>query len=191
MKFTESQIFRFCVALVALAMCALMLTGCFQSTRDEQTDQAKHRTESWQGSVTVPMPITAPDGTTAVKPLPLAVNLYRKVDETVATESHSESKAGLDPAAINSAVAGAVQTAISAALPGAGALMSAGKAAGTDWTSLITAATTLVGGAGAAHVLQNNRIKEAKADAEEGWSEAKRHQERAEQYALQIPPKQS
>jgi Flp pilus assembly protein TadB len=161
----------FALAVIGAALVLLSISGCASESRGTR---ANHRVEKRQTQVVIP---ATSDAAASIVPVTETTEIWE--DE----KSQVETKSGPDLEKIAPAVA-----AIS------GAVVSGG-AGGLGLGSILGAVATLATTTGAAWLARGGQVKALKdqvethkADAQEGWQEAKAHQQRAEQYALKLPP---
>lgn len=185
MRLTQEQILRFCVALVAMAICALALTGCWQSRSDETTDQQREKTSHWTGTIALPIPATP---TTPASVVAVPIELTQRETETTATVAHSETKQGMDGAALGQQIANGAIAMIKQALPPAAAMMPT-PAPGSDWASIGGAALAALTGATGVGAALRGRLKDLSQQVEYHRSDADHAYRKVEEYALKIDPK--
>lgn len=170
--------------LLALLAAALLLGGCWNTTREETgTRQVR---EQWSGSVTLPLPVQrqelGADGQvvtrTELVPTPVPVELERTIEESSATEGKASSQ--LDAAGMAAVLGKAGQSFASALMPALAPLLRAGPTMGPapegDNTgkliagalALVTAGTTGYG------AIQRSRANAADAQRRQAEEEAAR-----------------
>jgi hypothetical protein len=155
--------------LLVIAGLVLILGGCASQSTGTRTN---HRVEKRQTQVVIPATADAP---ASIVPVTETTEIWE--DE----KSQVETKSGPDLEKIAPAVA-----AIS------GAVVSGGTAGGTGLLALLTTAGTGLIAYGAREVLarkdENKKSAEAQARIDRLREDRDRHQQRAEKYALQLPP---
>lgn len=156
-----------------ITLLALILASC-SCASSSHAIRANHRVENHQTHVVVPSTSEAP---AQIVPVTETVEIWE--DE----QTKSEATSGPDMRQVAPAI-----TAVSGAIV-------AGASGGISLGGILGAVATLATTTGAAWMARGGQVKTLKdqvethkADAAEGWQEAKTHQQRAEQYALKLPP---
>lgn len=152
-------------AMLVLAAACQSQCGCFQS--DMTREGHRRTTDTYTGSVTVPVP-SMHDGAAVLVPTDIPFTLTRTSEET--TDEAERTKSGLDPAAM-AQLGGALAGSLKQAFP-ALAFLGAPAGGGSDWTTLLG---TGGGGAllmGAGGIALRTLEKRAKAKEDAAWDEA-------------------
>lgn len=166
MKISDEQIFRFAVAFVALAICALAMSGCSTlGTRDTKQAKKQHEVLVEKKQVAVPVEGATPQVVT------LTTTTERWMDEDEVSHSDSSSRSSPDVPAIASAATPVIQAVSGLGLGQVGGGLAA------------LAVTTAMG-----WLARRGEVKDLKADRDEGWQKHLESQRRAEEYARQLPP---
>lgn len=160
--------------VITLLACCLGISGCYE----EKSVRQEHRTitEAWSGSITVPAPTPAADGSWSVTPTQVPFALTKTTEESSDGTTHTQS--GIDPAAI-AQVGGALAASLKQAFPVLGAFSKPTEPASAWMETLLggSAATTLIGGGLAA--LKHRQATKVQQDNDEAWEAQKEAEKRA------------
>lgn len=171
----ELERFILAVSILMVVIGLVLLLGGCASLGESRSDgvRAQHEVTVTKKQVVVPATETV-----AEHVVNTTETVERWLDEKTRTEAHNESHTAPDLPAVEKVVSAGVSL-----IP-----------SGTGIGDLVK----LIAGAGTAYVAMRGTMKAVKdqsefhkRDAEEGWQKAGENQQRAEQYARQLPPSMS